>query len=306
MKRLLACALLALVAGCGAGTTAVRTTTRAARRAATVSPAQSLLRHPTPRPPGVSLQFDYSAGAGPGSCDVLLGGPPRVAVVAQPFWSLPFRPADERLHNDRITFGQPVDVCFVGFGRGPVEVSVDEAGRRQVDGVLPRLPRSERYSDGWANFDWVPAIDDSWPLGRYTISARSGSVHATTSVNVIAPAESGLRVLGPSTDPGNNAVAPNARATVFLAGFKGVASTQLVVYRSGPTDTVETARFFSAASVPIPPSGNAVVTMATGRPDPRVTFVAVARYGRYTLSGLFNVDGSRIRPSTVIGPLPSR
>jgi hypothetical protein len=213
--------------------------------------------------------------------------------------------------NDKgiATYGQPLDVCFDGMGRGPISVTVNGPRGFTMSGVLPRLPAtsSYHYQDEWSGFDWVPAIEPSWPLGEYVIVARAGSISRSHTLTVVPPDRPGIRVLGPSTDPGHNSVPPNSHAKLFLTGFKGSRSIDLVAYRTTGTGS-SNARFFSAGDVPIPPSGNTVVEILTGPEEARGgyerTFIITARSRGKTLFAPFSVRNEQTWASLVVGSLP--
>jgi hypothetical protein len=315
---------LALLLACGCGHSR-KTNTNAShvqtgsKRDATPSPpsiraaetadaaAQELLLHPTRRPPGVSKQFEFVGGAGPGAC-LEMGEPAQVRVLVQPFPSLDGSTADGFNDQGVATYGQPVDVCFDGMGRGPISVSVNGPHGFTRSGLLPALPASPsyHYKDEWTSFDWVPAIESSWPLGKYVITARAGSISRNHPLTLVAPAEPGLRVLGPSTDPGNNAVPPDSQAKLFLTGFKGTGTVELLTYRT--TGFAPHARFFSTAAVPVPASGNTMVEIPTGSPKSgqgaEPTFIITTRARGRTLFAPFSVFKTQKWPNMVVGALP--
>ncbi|HEX6455120.1 MAG TPA: hypothetical protein VF009_01230 [Solirubrobacterales bacterium] len=313
----LCCAGILLICGCGRSavdetvSTATENTqtarqtshpTAGAGAGASSLPAQDLLTRPTPRPPDVNAQFEFVGGAGPGAC-FEMGNPPGVRVLVESF---PGR--DEFNERGIATYGQPLDVCFDGLGRGPISVSVKGPKGFAMTGVLPRLPATHdyHYNNEWSGFDWVPAIEPSWPQGRYLITARSGSIRRSHSLIVVPPKGPGLRVLGPSTDPGHNSVPPNSHARLFITGFKGSRSVELVAYRTsgfGPH-----AHFFSAAQVPIPASGNTVVEIPTGPEEGQGgnerTFIITARFRGETLFAPFSIVRERKWASDIVGALP--
>jgi hypothetical protein len=49
---------------------------------------------------------------------------------------------------------------------------------------------------------------------------------------VVSPKEAGLRVVGPSTDPGHDEVAADSYANVFLTGFTGRKNVRMVIYKT--------------------------------------------------------------------------
>ena len=267
------------------------------------SRVRTLLQHPTQRPPDVSAQFKYVGGAGPGPC-LQPGGQPRVTIYPWPFAAETVRPGNEAWNHSRITYGQGVDVCFNSLGPGPVDVSVDGPGHHHEAGVLPRLPPSYRYGSEWTAYDWVPVVNPSWPLGRYTISARAAGNQVSTSFQLIAPWETGLRIVGPSTDPGHNEVAPNSRAEVFLVGFRHVHTVRITVYRL--QGMAGQARFFSSANIPMPSSGNVLFSLPTGKSGPETTFVVTAKSGSNTLYAPVSIFPPYSAPNLVVGTLPSR
>src|SRR5207248_2739337 len=222
-----------------------------------------LLLHPSARPVGVSAQLRYSAGAGEGQCNDI-SGLPRVRVFVQPFAVLPVESSTAPIDDKHATFGQGVDVCFNDFGQGPVRVVVKGPNGRTRTGVLHRLLPSDHNSGGWLAYDWLPDLDSSWRIGRYSIYAQAGPRRANASFVLIPAATSGLRVVGPSTDPGNNQVPPNSFAKIFLTGMHA-RTAQLVIYRAKSWGTP--AAYFSSANVAIPPSGNGVVKLRTGTPN---------------------------------------
>jgi hypothetical protein len=317
--------ILILVSGCGKAThrtiTATRTPGAGSARTNSVSPrptkepsaaarlspaAQNLLTRPTARPPNVAAQFEYVGGAGPGAC-FEIGSPPRVEVLVGGFAG-----ATESSFNTKgiATYGQPLDVCVQGMGRGPISVSVHGPKGFTRAGTLPALPDTSQYhyQHEWTPFDWVPAIEPSWPIGRYVITAQSRDTTRTHALTLVPPREPGIRVLGPSTDPGHNTVAPSSRATVFLTGFPGGSVLRLSAYRTrgfGPQ-----ARFFGTAIVPIPTTGNTVVHIPTGRVEGRLgsepTFILTARAHGRTLFAPFTVSKTvGVFPNLIVGALPS-
>jgi len=228
---------------------------------------------------------------------------PQVRVLAQPFLSEPGRSANLNPNSGSVTFGQAVDVCFNGMGGGPVSVSVHGPDGFAMGGVLPRLPASLRNGSEWLAQDWVPAIEPSWPLGRYAVSARSGAVGANSSFTVVPARETGVRVLGPSTDPGHNAVSPDSHATVFLTGFRKVHSLTLTTYYQ--EGIAGHGRFFSSARVPIPPSGNTMLQIPTGPKSTREpTFIITARSQGVTLLAPFVLESVSNGPGLIVGALP--
>jgi hypothetical protein len=173
-----------------------------------------------------------------------------------------------------------------------------------MSGVLPRLAASYRSNNEWTSFDWVPAIEPSWPLGKYVITARAGSITRSHTLTLVSPYGPGLRVLGPSTDRGHNSVPPNSRATLFLTGFKGNSTVKLATYRTIGFDPH--AQFFSAAKVPIPSSGNTVVEIPTG-PDKKgsdPTFIITAHAGGRTLFAPFSIFDEQNWTNLIVGHLP--
>jgi hypothetical protein len=268
------------------------------------STISGLLTRSTQRPPDVSAQFNYVGGAGPGPCVTMPGGPPQVNLYGQPFPAEPPRPSDQVVSRSRITFDQSVDVCFHSFGRGPVDVTVSGPHAYSITGVLARLPQKDAFEGSeWTSYDWVPAIEPSWPLGRYTISALSGSRKASTSFTLIAPTEPGLRILGPSTDPGHNEVAPNSLARVFLVGFRNMSRVLVSIYRL--PDMSGAAQYFSSAELSLPPSGNTTFNLATGAGGgASSTFIVTARDGSATLFAPLSVFKPYSDPSLIVGALP--
>lgn len=271
-------------------------------------PAQGLLTHPTPRPPDVSAQFEFIGGAGPGPC-LEMGSPPQVRVLVDPFPGATESMAEG--YNDKgiATYGQPVNVCFDAMGRGPISVTMIGPHGFAMSGVLPPLPAtsSYHYKNEWTSFDWIPAIEPSWPQGSYVITARAGTLSRSSTLTLVSPQGPGLRVLGPSTDPGHNNVPPNSHAKLFLTGFKANSAVNLVVYRT--TDFGSHARFFSATSVPIPASGNTVVEIPTGpdtaREGHEPTFIITTRSRGRTLFAPFSVAKEQTAwPNLVVGSLP--
>ena len=268
---------------------------------------QALKQH-TRRPPDVNAQFEYVGGAGPGACALATSVRPRVRMIPEPFYVVGGRAGDEKIVAGRATFGQAVDICFDGFRQGPVDVDVDGPGGFTLHGTLPRLRRDCSGSE-CGSYDWIPAIDDSWPLGRYSVSGRSGRAHASVTFRVVAPRETGLRVLGPSTDPGHNQITAGTRAKVFLAGFKHVKTVRLVTYRMGQASGLAT--FFNSTQVQIPPTGNAVLLLPTGRARGETTFIITVQSGEETLAAplsLTKPPSSGLPPfddlGVVVGELP--
>jgi hypothetical protein len=255
----------------------------------------------------VSAQFEFVGGAGPGAC-FEVGEPPQVRVLVENFPSQEWAGSG---FNDKgiATYGQPIDVCFDGMGRGPVSVTVNGPHGFTMSGALPRLPATSEYhyQDEWTSFDWVPAIKPSWPLGRYVITARTDSISRSHTLTLVPPHGAGLRVLGPSTDPGHNSVPPNSHATLFLTGFKGSRSVKLVTYRT--TNFGPHAQFFSTAKVPIPDSGNTVVEIPTGpeksREGSETTFIITARSRGRSLFAPFSISNVGTWPNLIVGALPS-
>lgn len=316
----LCCATMLFACGCGKSTVNVTTPRRAQTDSASVAaqgsssvsatkasvpPAQGLLTHPTPRPPGVNAQFDFVGGAGPGAC-YGAGGAPGVRVLVEPFPGAVEWTAEGFNDKGIATYGQPVDVCFDGMGRGPISVTVNGPRGFAMSGVLPRLPESYGYNNEWSSFDWVPAIEPSWPEGSYVITARAGAVSQRHTLTLIQPHSPGIRVFGPSTDPGHNSVPPDSNAKLFLTGFKGSSKIKLTAYRT--TGFAGPARFFSTATVPIPASGNAVVEIPTA-PDKDhkrslPTFIITTRTRGRTLSAPFTVFREKAWADVVVGPLP--
>jgi hypothetical protein len=213
------------------------------------------------------------------------------------------RPGDEVWDHGRLTYGQAVDVCFNDLGPGPVAVSLDGPGYHEA-GVLPRLPPSDRYGSEWTAYDWVPVVTPSWPLGRYTVSAQAAGNRVSTSFQLVAPWEAGLRIVGPSTDPGHNEVAPNSRAEVFLVGFHHERTVRVTVYRL--QGMAGEAQFFSSADIPMPSSGNAMFSLPTGKPGPQSTFVVTAKSGSNTLYAPVSIFPPYSAPNLIVGSLPSR
>lgn len=261
--------------------------------------------HRTPLPAGVSRQFSFVGGAGPGPCFDVTQGAPRVHFYAQPFYSIPDRPSDnQRTDLGRTTFGQGVDVCFNGFGRGPVSVLMRDPTGRRVRGMLPRLPPADDIAgEGWAAFDWQPVIDPSWKLGRYMVIARSSAGVATTSFNVVPPTEPGLRVVGDSTDWGHNTVPPHAFTQLLLVGFRGAKTVRVNIYRGRvPSSQLP---FLASTLIPIPPSGNVVVRIATPAASASVVYDVTTRADGVTLSSAFTVGKPSADPSVLTGALPT-
>lgn len=312
----LGCIAALLVCGCGSGAhgvteqqpagsdgggVATKPSSSSPVASAATRPAQELLTRPTPRPPHVSSQFEFIGGAGPGAC-FGVGNPPQVRVLVEPF------PGESEGFNEKgiATFGQPVDVCFDGMGRGPISVTVSGPNGFETSGELPPLPstREYHYGDEWTSFDWVPAIEPSWPLGRYVITARSGSLRRSHTLTLVPPRVAGLRLLGPSTDPGHNSAPPNSYAKLYLTGFKGNSTVELTAYRmaesSGPH-----ARFFGAASVLIPPSGNTVIEIPTGPGEGSggPTFIITTRNQGRTLFAPFTVFKEQKWADQTVGAL---
>ncbi len=284
-----------------------RTATREAKPSGPprqVSTFSSLLTRSTRRPPDVQEQFNYVGGAGPGPCFFAPGHAPRVTIYAQPFPAEPPRASDQATTNNiRVTFDQSVDVCFNRFGRGPVEVTMSGPKKYSLTGMLARLPRRDRHQSEWEGYDWVPAIEPTWPLGRYTISARSGPRYAAASFTLVAPTEPGLRILGPSTDPGHNEIAPHSLAKVFLVGFQNRRRVRIVIYRLSGMAGI--AKYFSSTEVSLPESGNTTFNIMTGAVSGGDSaFIVTARDGDVTLYAPLSVVEPYSDPSLVVGPLP--
>jgi hypothetical protein len=283
---------------CGCGSTAYGGT-------AAAPSAQNLLTHRTRRPPHVRAQFEFVGGAGPGAC-FEAGNPPQVRVLVEPF-SAEGEFIGKGNDQGIATYGQPVDVCFDGLGRGPVSVIMSGPDGFEMSGVLPPLPAtpSNHYHHEWTSFDWVPAIEPSWPLGEYVITARRGKLSRCHTLTLIPPRGPGLRVLGPSTDWGHNSVPPGSFAKLYLTGFEGNSEVALDAYRM--TGFGPHAHFFSAASVPVPASGNTVIDIPTGpveghREGP--TFIITTRYHGQAPFAAFTVRKERKWPGQIVGALP--
>jgi hypothetical protein len=301
-------ALLVAGSGCGGSGAPAASTSNQAGTQPVAPPKPSappvdstLLQRKTPRPPGVSEQFDYVGGAGPGACFEVGASSPHVSFSAAPFSVTPARPGTNS-SSQRATIGQAVDICFNGFGRGPVHVVVNGPSGRTMSGDLARWAPKDASNGAWPGYDWVPVIDESWPLGRYVVMAQSPDGRASTTFVLAAPTQPGVRVVGPSTDPGHNEVASNSLAKIFLVGFRGKRSVRLVIYKTkgfGPG-----AAYFSSAEVPMSPSGNAVVMLPTGRASGNATFIATAMSGGETLSAAFSVTKPFEGPGSVVGALP--
>jgi len=285
------------------------TTTRAVDSTSTNSAANLAVKHAleqsTPRPPDVGAQFEFIGGAGPGPC-LTVHSPPAIHVYTEPFASFPANPngAIETYRSGRVSFGQPVDLCIDGFSLGPAKVNLTgPKGFHQV-GTLSSHTADECPSgdcdDGW---DWVPAIDESWPVGPYQISARSAHSQASTSFRVVSSITPGIRVLGPSTDSGHNEAAPNAQVRVFLTGFRSAKSIRLVVYRL--QGAAGKAGFFSAANVPLPSTGRAVVAVPTGNPAPNTTYLLTTKYEGVVYFAPVTIAQPYAGPALVVGPLPA-
>jgi hypothetical protein len=310
-------ALIALVAlaisGCGSVQNSGEQSTTTTSTAPSPQPSQqsssgtirrvSLLGHPTPRPPDVRQQFSYVGGAGPGACYFGSSSAPKISVLVEPFSAQPDRPGDTQLIQGRATYGQPTDVCFAGFGRGLVNVTVTGPNGFSLHGMLPTLPARDRSESGWESYDWVPGLDPSWPLGKYTVAAKSSVARATTVFTLIPPSEAGLRVLGPSTDPGHNEVPPDSFAMIYLIGFRGLSQVQLSVYEL--TGLAGRGRFLSSTTVPLPSSGNSILEIPTGHPSANTTFVVTTVVGQHTLYGAFNVTPPYHDPAMIVGSLPA-
>jgi len=210
----------------------------------------------------------------------------------------------ETYRSGRVSFGQSADVCFNGLGLGSARVSVTGPRGFHEVGTLDRHTPDEcpngECVDGW---DWVPAVDESWPVGLYHVSARSSHAQASTSFQVVPPTTPGIRVLGPSTDPGHNEVAPNTEARVFLTGFRSAKSIRLVVYRL--EGLAGKAGFFSAANVPLPSTGRTVVMLPTGDPAPNTIYLLTVKYEGVVYFAPFAIAQPYTSPSIIIGPLPT-
>lgn len=278
------------------------TATQPGSSASVTSRRVLLLDHPTSRPPDAKQQFSYVGGAGPGPC---FGAPtgPKLSMFVEPFPASAQRPGGYRVTPGQATYGQLTDLCFAGLGRGPVQVVVTGPDRFRLHGALPVLPRKDRFNSYWEPYDWVPGFDSAWPLGTYTVTATSSVGRASTHFKLVGPTEPGLRVLGPSTDPGHNSVAPNSLATIYLTGLRGLSLVRLTVYEL--PNLAGKGQFRSSTVVPVPPSGNFLVTMPTGHPNPSITFVVTAAVGGRTLYGAFNVMPPYRDPATIVGSLPS-
>jgi hypothetical protein len=228
-------------------------------------------------------------------------------VLVEPFPSASESTAEGFNDKGITTYGQPVDVCFDGMGRGPISVTMSGPHGFTMSGVLPPLPAtsSYHYKNEWSSFDWIPAIEPSWPQGSYVITARAGALSRSHTLTLVSPQGPGLRVLGPSTDPGHNSVPPNSHAKLFLTGFKGRSTVKLATYRM--TGFGPHARFFSAASVPIPASGNTLVEIPTGpdkaREGSEPTFIITAR-SRVLFAPFSVVKEQTAQPNLVVGSLP--
>jgi hypothetical protein len=269
--------------------------------------AQHLLTHRTRRPPHVRAQFEFVGGAGPGAC-FEVGNRPQVRVLVEPFSTESKFTGPGFNERGIATYGQPVDVCFDGLGKGPISVTVSGPNGFEMSGALPPLPatRSYHYHNEWSSFDWVPAIEPSWPLGNYVITARGGGLIRRHMLTLVPPDGPGLRVLGPSTDWGHNSVPPNSFAKLYLTGFDGNSDITIDAYRR--TGFGPHAHFFSSASVPIPASGNTAIEIPTGpveghREGP--TFIITTRYQGQTPFAAFTVFKERKWPGQVVGTLPN-
>lgn len=268
-------------------------------------PLQQPLTKSTLRPPDVSAQFEYIGGAGPGPC-LAVHSPPAVDVYVQPFPSTPAS-TNSQVGADqptRVSFGQSMDVCFNGFGLGPAQVSLTGPRGFHQAGTLAshapdECPRGE-CSDGW---DWIPAVDESWPLGQYRISAHTATGRASTTFSVVSTSTPGIRVLGPSTDPGHNEIAPDSQARVFLTGFRSAKSVLLAVYRLNGASGE--AAFFSATSVPLSSAGRAIVMLSTGHEAGDTTFLLTVKYRGVMYFAPLSVTKPYTAPTLIVGPLPA-
>jgi hypothetical protein len=295
------CASVVALSGCGssgddgADSSGVELPNKPPRRVAAPPVDTTALQRGTPRPPGVSAQFDYVGGAGPGNCFGANGGPPGVRFFAQPFQSSRETPRGRPV--PRATFGQAVDLCFDNFGTGPVRVVLRRPDGREVQGVLSGAAKGGSY-------DWVPDIEPDWLLGSYSVSARSSTGSASVRFTLAAPSRPGLRILGPSTDPGHNEIAPGSPAKLFLTGLRPMRSVRLDIYKSAEPLGAN-ATYFGSKTVSVPTSGNAVVQLATQKRDESSTFIVTAKLPSETLAGAFTLMRPLGAVGTVVGPLPT-
>jgi hypothetical protein len=232
-----------------------------------------------------------------------------VRVLVEPFPGESESTAEGFNDKGIATYGQPVDVCFDGMGRGPISVTMRGPQGFTMSGVLPPLPATSayHYKNEWSGFDWIPAIEPSWPEGTYTITARAGTISRSHTLTLVPPHGPGIRVLGPSTDSGHNNVPPNSHVRLFLTGFKIGGAVKLSTYRT--TGLEPHARFWSAASVPVPPSGNTEVDIPTGpskgREGSEPTFIITTRARGQILFAPFSVAKEHgTWPNLIVGPLP--
>jgi hypothetical protein len=312
-----------LITGCGGGGISETdkdrgkssTTTTDSGSSTSASPATDLavkhaLEQSTPRPPDVSAQFEFVGGAGPGPC-LSVHSPPAIHVYAQPFASIPAN-ASATAEANRLTsvsFGQAVNICINGFGLGSAEVEVKgPRGFRQVGTLRSHLAVECPRGDCDGGWDWIPAIDESWPVGQYQILARSSRLQVSTSFRLVSSPAPGIRVLGPSTDSGHNEVAADDQARVFLTGFSSMKSIRLVVYRLSGTGS--NAAFFSVANIPLSSAGRAIATIPTGEPAPNTTYFLTTKYGGvfyFAPATIIRPDAGRSDAgrSVIVGPLPA-
>ena len=184
----------------------------------------------------------------------------------------------------------------------PVNVQVAGPAGFQRSGVLPALEAKDCNSSGCTAYDWIPAIDSSWPVGRYVVSAKADRASANATFEVVAPTGPGIRLLGPSTDWGHNEIAQHTHALLFLTGFPPLRPVTLVAYRV--VDYARAASFYSATAVPIPQSGNTVIQVLTGSARPEETFVIAAPLGGTTLFAPVTITKPFVDSSLAVGALP--
>lgn len=141
-------------------------------------------------------------------------------------------------------------------------------------------------------------------MGKYVVAASYGSNRAEKSFVLTPPSKPGIRVLGPGIDfEDPNPVSPDSTAEVFATGLKGVPKLRLNLYIG--SSNARTVTYFSSATVNIPPTGNTVIELPTGKPQDGKSFVLTARVGAKTLIAGFYVLAFR-EPNYVVGPLPTR
>lgn len=186
-------------------------------------PAEPALNRRDAPPKGVLRQVQYY-GIGDQLCRPT--GVPTASHDTTPFYSTQRKPTYEP------EIGEELHLCATDFLLDlPVEMTLLRPDGRTLRRVDPAGAQSRSRQ-------WTVFLDERWPVGRYVLTARQGSVVRRDAFRVLLPRLRGVRNAG-------DAVHPGEPLHLVVVGQRPRTTVPIDVYRSGGAGTSRYATTFT-------------------------------------------------------------